>query len=158
MDKSDTPSSTAIRECPVCNGNDPSFGRHYELVRTPTRRLTCLVCGREFAEIEALITMTEETAPAEAPVEDARSSVVVEPEAVAPQEAEVDEVEDRKVKLEAGTHVLHEDGHLVEVGPDFSADKSHDNWRKQRRVLAKDGNSYEAVAIVGDHWAYREAR
>jgi len=63
-----------------------------------------------------------------------------------------------KKKLGDGTHVLHEDGHLVEVSPEFLADvdKEDKNWRKWRQVKAKDAGLLHHVGEVDGEWTYRE--
>lgn len=54
-------------------------------------------------------------------------------------------------------HVLHEDGSLLALSPEFLADvdKTNKNWRKWRQVKATDGSLYHHVGESGGEWTYR---
>jgi len=86
---------------------------------------------------------------------DAKAS---EKAATAETAAKEKELKVAKKKIGDGTHVLHEDGHLVEVSPEYytDAEKGDPTWRKWRQVRAKDGPMLHHVGESDGEWTYRE--
>lgn len=89
--------------------------------------------------------------------QDAQVTVVeVKPE----DKADAKAAKAAKKNVADGTHVLHEDGSLLELDEEFVAAgvKNPDgSLRRQRQVKAKHGGRlYHHVGEVGEDWTYRE--